>query len=103
MQTTRRIIAAAMAGFTALVCPAAETWLIPERFEVTPGATLQLDLIETAPRPAEDPAGLLMGTDRVDYAFFRLGPDSSAIRRFEPKLGGMNFSVQPQRPGWSRW
>ena len=82
-----------------LACSAAETWLIPERFEVTPGATLQLDLIEVDPRPADDPAGVLMGADRVDYAFFRLGQENSTIRRFEPKTGGMNFSVQLQRPG----
>ena len=86
-------------GLAVLSCSAAEPWLVPERFEVTPGATLQLELLETDSNAAEDPAELFSGTDRVNYAFFKLGQENSEIRRFEPKAGGMNFSVQLQRPG----
>lgn len=96
-----RFIAAGMAGLSVLLGRAIEPSLIPERFSVTPGATLQLDLFGVESSEAKISAGRLVGSDRVRYAFFRLGNENSEIRRFEPDDRRISFSVQVHRPGWA--
>jgi hypothetical protein len=88
-----------LAGLSGLICRAAEPSLVPERFAVTPGATLQLDLAEIDPGLGHEPGVPLTAPDRIGYAFLRLGEENTEIRRLESAETGIRVYVQMQRPG----
>jgi Domain of unknown function (DUF4198) len=85
-------------GMMASTCCAAELWLIPERFEATPGATLQLevraiDLFESPSSAAPIPVAT------VDYALSQLGNRKIDVRTQDIRGGGAGFSITLQQPG----
>ena len=75
-----------------------EAWVVPERFEVTPGATLQLDLLAVEmPDKLSSANSTVAGT--LLYARFRLGDRTTDIWPQDLRDGAARLSVSLQQPG----
>jgi Domain of unknown function (DUF4198) len=85
-----------VAGFLAAAARAHDTWLQPERFTATPGATLQFELTSAAGFVAADTA---IKPERVARSWFLLGSEAMALVVGEEKEQALSFSASLVRPG----
>lgn len=84
-------------GLMAATCCATEPWLVPERFEVTPGATVRLEV--RAIRVSDRLDSAQPTTASVAYAWSRLGSGKMEIQTQDLREVGAGFSITLQQPG----
>lgn len=73
-----------------------DTWLMPERFAATPGATLKFDLISAAGFTGPESA---IKPDRVERALYRLGSELTDLGVAGPTEKTLVFTATFARPG----
>jgi uncharacterized GH25 family protein len=91
-----RIIFLAAAWLGAASLSAHDTWLMPERFSATPGATLKFDLTSASGFSGPESA---IKPDRVERALFRLGAELSDLTIGAPTEKTLVFITTFSRPG----
>lgn len=73
-----------------------DTWLIPGRFSIPVGATIQLDLTSGMAFPALDTA---IKPERIDRAKFRLADQTLDISKISPAAHSLRFQTELAQAG----